>query len=134
MWGVKLIIAGSRTVSPSVIEINSTVSAFLRSDAVMTRLLHQNGITEVVSGAARGADAAGEAWAKYSRVNLRLFPADWSTHGKAAGKLRNREMADYADAALVFWDGMSSGAADMVTRMVARGKPVRVVPMKAGKR
>ena len=83
-----------------------------------------------MSGGAKGADDAGEDWAIANEIPVKLFPADWNAHGKAAGKLRNRAMADYADAALVFWDGMSSGSCDMVTRMVVRGKPVRVIPMR----
>lgn len=119
---MKLIIAGSRSVHPSPEQI----------DAAMDDLLFvKPDIREVVSGGARGADEAGEEWAAINQIDVRRFGADWTTHGKGAGKLRNRAMAEYADAALVFWDGMSSGSCDMVTRMVARGKPVRVVPMRA---
>ena len=124
---MKLIIAGSRTVWPDDIDIDNAIYEHYRSvDAV----------SEVVSGKCRdGADACGERWAKARGKHVTPFPADWDgPYKKAAGKLRNREMADYADAALVFWDGMSSGSADMVCRMVARGKPVRVVPMKASKK
>lgn len=124
---VKLIIAGSRTVWPTGDEIHGSIS-----DAFGVATLLR--IEEIVSGTATGADMAGEAYAEARDLPVRRFPADWTKHGKAAGKLRNREMAEYADAALVFWDGMSSGSADMVTRTVARGKPVRVVPMKARKR
>ncbi len=125
MSEIKLIIAGSRTVSPDWMFIDEVLADW--------NIWEHGVIVEVVSGAARGADESGERWASHSNVPVKHFPANWNTHGKAAGKLRNRQMADYADAALVFWDGMSSGAADMVTRMVARGKMVRVVPMKAGK-
>lgn len=123
---MKLIIAGSRTVHPDNVAINGAIS-----DAFGAATLLR--ISEIVSGGANGADACGEHYAKAHGLAIKQFPANWDKHGKAAGKLRNREMADYADAALVFWDGMSSGSCDMVTRMVARGKPVRVVPMKAWK-
>lgn len=121
---MRLIIAGSRTVDPSPSQVRDAIAEHFEGVAV----------TEIVSGACRGADISGEQFADSARLPVRRFPADWTKHGKAAGKLRNREMADYADAALVFWDGMSSGAADMTTRMVARGKPVRVVPMRRGAR
>jgi hypothetical protein len=123
---MRLIIAGSRTVHPTPAQI----------DAVFDDLLFvKDDVTEVVSGKCpRGADLAGEAWAKLNGIPIAPFPADWDKHGKAAGKLRNREMAIVADMAIVFWDGMSSGSCDMVTRMVVRDKPVRVVPMKAGSR
>lgn len=121
----KLIIAGSRTVHPTPAQIDAEMDDFL---------FVKEDIREVVSGTAGGADNSGELWATVNGITIRRFPADWDKHGRVAGKLRNREMAEYADAALVFWDGMSSGSCDMVTRMVARGKPVRVVPMKAGRR
>jgi len=130
---MKLIIAGSRTVSPTPEEISNELRCMEKPENGI-RIDPYEDITEVVSGTADGADAAGEAWADSCRIPVRRFPAAWAIHGKAAGKLRNREMAEYGDALLAFWDGMSSGTCDMVTRMVARGKPVRVVPMKAGKK
>ncbi len=133
---MKLIIAGSRTVSPTMPEIavamHDTPWPTVVLDGVDCPWFHA--ITEIVSGTASGADLAGETWAQHSGLPVQRFPADWATHGKAGGKLRNRRMAEYADAALVFWDGMSSGSCDMVTRMVARGKLVRVVPMRPGVR
>ena len=118
---MKLIIAGSRTVSPTPEEIDSAMDdlLFIKTD-----------VTEVVSGTAAGADDAGEVWAAINHIPVTRFPANWDKHGKAAGKLRNRQMADYSDALLAFWDGMSNGTADVVTRMVARGKPVRVIAMR----
>lgn len=125
---MRLIIAGSRTVWPTVDEINYAISTGFGASALLR-------VIEIVSGQCpNGADRCGEIWADESGVPVALFPADWASNGKVAGKLRNRAMAEYADAALVFWDGMSSGSADMVCRMVARGKPVHVVPIKAGKR
>ncbi len=41
------------------------------------------------------------------------FPADWDKHGKAAGPIRNKQMAEYADALLLIWDGNSRGSMNM---------------------
>ena len=116
---MRLIIAGSRGVYPTPEQIDAEMDdlLFVKAD-----------VREVVSGTATGADEAGETWSAINGIPVKRFPADWGKHGKAAGKLRNREMAEYGDAAVVFWDGMSSGSCDMVTRMVVRGKLVRVVP------
>jgi hypothetical protein len=43
-------------------------------------------ITEVVSGAGRGVDSLGERWAREHDVPVRRFPADWTKHGRAAGR------------------------------------------------
>lgn len=53
-------------------------------------------ITEVVSGGATGADSEGEKWAASHGILVKRFPADWKTHGPAAGPIRNRQMAEYA--------------------------------------
>lgn len=55
-------------------------------------------IREVVSGGATGADAGGESWARKRGIPVKRFPADWNAHGRAAGPIRNRQMAEYADA------------------------------------
>lgn len=69
---------------------------------------------EVVSGGARGADRLGERWADEAGCTVKRFPADWETHGKAAGIMRNIEMAQYADALVAFWDGKSKGTRHMI--------------------
>lgn len=113
---MKLIIAGSRTRYPSIQTIN---------DATADYELFPS---EIVSGGARGADMAGEVYAKHYNFPIKRFDADWST-GKGAGFARNSQMADYADVALVFWDGVSKGSLHMVDEMRRRGKPVHLIPM-----
>jgi len=61
--------------------------------------------TEIVSGCCQGADRSGESYAAYHGIPVKRFPADWQTHGKAAGPIRNKAMAAYADAAALFPGG-----------------------------
>lgn len=63
------------------------------------------GISEVVSGGARGADACGERWASKRNIEVTVFHADWKIFGKSAGPIRNREMAKYAQAVALFPGG-----------------------------
>lgn len=86
-------------------------------------------ITEVVSGCAIGADRLGERWAASNSIPVKEMPAtpaDWDQYGKAAGPMRNRRMAEYADAAIVVWDGKSPGSRNMVENMIRRKKPYYV--------
>lgn len=110
-----MVIAGSRTVSPTIEDIDAA-------------------LTEVICGDAAGADTCGALWARSRGIPLHHEPVtqdDYAQHGRYMGpKMRNRRMAERGDALLAFWDGTSGGTADMVTRMVARDKPVRVVPYK----
>lgn len=95
--------------------------------AAMSDVDAEWGITEVVCGCARGADQMGEYWALQNNIPVREFPADWKTHGRGAGYLRNHEMAEYADALVAFWDGKSRGTANMIEQARRKGLDVRVI-------
>lgn len=69
-------------------------------------------ITELVCGGARGADLTAALIIHARDLPIRLFPADWDTFGKAAGAIRNRQMAQYADALIAMPGG--DGTADMI--------------------
>ncbi|MCW8982838.1 MAG: DUF2493 domain-containing protein [Gammaproteobacteria bacterium] len=71
-------------------------------------------IDEVVSGACRGVDVMGEEWAHSQGIAVKQFHADWVAHGREAGALRNRAMAEYADGLILLWDGQSQGATCML--------------------
>ena len=82
---------------------------------------------EVVSGRAIGADMLGEMYAKDKKYPVKLFPADWNTHGKGAGFIRNGEMAKYANMLIAFWDGESKGTKHMVETAQKKGMEVYVI-------
>lgn len=82
-------------------------------------------VSEVVSGGARGVDQLGEQWAKIYNHPVRQFLPDWSL-GKGAGHIRNKQMAEYADALVAIWDGESRGTKNMIETMQKLGKPVFV--------
>jgi hypothetical protein len=84
-------------------------------------------ITEVVSGMAKdGGDAWGRHWARVKRKPVTRFPAPWRQYGRAAGPIRNRQMAEYADALVALWDGESRGTKNMIEEMEKLGKPVYI--------
>lgn len=84
-------------------------------------------ITEVVSGTARGADYLGEEYANENGIPIKSFPADWDNYGKAAGPIRNRQMAEYADVLIAVWDGKSKGTNNMIIEMNKLMKPVFLI-------
>ena len=63
---------------------------------------------------AAGVDTLGEEWAKENNIPVDYFPANWETHGRAAGQIRNKKMAARADALLLIWDGKSRGSRSML--------------------
>jgi len=82
---------------------------------------------EIVCGGARGADALGAQYARERGYKVANFPADWNTHGKKAGFIRNQLMAEYADTLVAFWDGQSRGTRHMINAMLERHKPQKTV-------
>lgn len=113
---MKYIIAGSRT---------GDIDAILGK---LKELAILKDATEIVSGGCpTGADRAGEMYAYQYGIPLTRFVAEWDEHGKAAGPIRNRAMAEYADALVCFWDGKSRGTANMIKCMNALNKPVHIV-------
>jgi predicted Rossmann fold nucleotide-binding protein DprA/Smf involved in DNA uptake len=123
---MKLIIAGSRNIS----HISPVIMhSFLEAHRIDWRKIDQ-----IVSGTANGIDTCGENFAHCLDIELERFPADWDKHGKAAGPIRNKQMADYSDALLLIWDGESSGSKNMKTTMLKQNKPVYEVILNAHKK
>lgn len=122
---MKLIIAGSRDIS----DIHHVSDAFFK---YFENYRLPSIFTEIVSGGARGADALGEYFAEAHGIPVKKFPADWDKHGKAAGFIRNKEMAEYADALLLLWDGKSKGSENMLLEAARRGLRIYVYIVKTG--
>ena len=112
---MKVIIAGSRSLPVDHPAIYYVADAYLKSGLKAT---------EIVSGGCRGVDLAGEAFAQERGIPIKRFIPDWDTHGKAAGPIRNKQMAEYGDALIAIWDGISRGTGSMVS--YAEAKKLRV--------
>jgi len=80
----------------------------------LTECLKKHNITEIVCGKARGADTLGEAYGTINNIPIKEFPASWKKYSYGAGSIRNKQMGDYAEALIAFWDGYSTGTLDMI--------------------
>jgi len=98
---MKVIIAGSRTITDYEFVLEAIEESGFK-------------ITEVVSGCANGVDKLGERYALENNIPIKLFPAQWIKYGRGAGIIRNKEMAEYADALIACWDGTSAGTRNMM--------------------
>ena len=114
---MKVVIAGSRTIT----DYEILLDAMSQVDWV---------ITEVVSGLATGVDTLGMRWAKEKNIPVKEFRAEWELHGKAAGPIRNSQMAKYADAVIVIWDGESRGSKNMIEEAKGHGLELKVFDLK----
>ena len=82
-------------------------------------------ISALIHGGARGADRCAAFCAKELGIKVVTVPANWKTHGKAAGPIRNQRMLDDFKPDLVLAFPGGRGTADMVARAEKAGVPVR---------
>jgi hypothetical protein len=113
---MKVIIAGGRT-------FNDYNLLYQKCD----KALSMQKEVEIVSGTANGADKLGEKYANEKGFKIKQFPANWDSHGKSAGYIRNEEMAKYADALIAFWDGKSKGTKHMIDLAKRYNLKVKVI-------
>jgi len=109
---MKVIVAGGRDITDKDLVfrlINKTIQRW-NTEGIEP-------ITEIVSGTARGVDTLGEVFAEENNIPIKRFPADWENNGKAAGPIRNRQMADYADRAIIIMHEDSRGSKNMFETM-----------------
>lgn len=79
---------------------------------------------KIISGMAKGADTLAIRYADESELTKILFPANWKSHPRMAGILRNEDMLTIATHLVAFWDGMSHGTKHMIE--IAREKRIPV--------
>ncbi|RYF78774.1 MAG: DUF2493 domain-containing protein [Cytophagaceae bacterium] len=114
----KVVVAGSRELTDYALVCEK-----------LDNLLRNKATVEIVHGGCRGADLLGKRYAAERGYACREVEADWDTHGKNAGPIRNKEMSLYADACVVFkpTNIESYGSKDMIRQAERAGIPIRVV-------
>ncbi len=113
---MKILVCGGRDYA-NASALNQALDAIQR----------ENNVTRLIHGAARGADSLAAAWARSRGIPALAFPADWATHGKAAGFRRNEAMLREGRPELVVAFPGGKGTAHMVSLAKAVGVPVRQV-------
>ena len=113
MTAKRILVCGGRAYKDSV-----------RVDTVLNAVAKKYEVTAIIQGEAAGADTLAAAWGRRRRILAVGFKADWATHGRAAGPIRNQQMLDEGrpDAVVAFPGG--SGTANMIRRARAAGLPV----------
>ncbi len=88
------------------------------------------GVTEIVSGGARGIDQCARRYAKEHGLKLTEFLPDYEQFGRGAPLRRNITIIEHSDLVLAFWDGSSRGTKFVIDRCKEMGKPIRVFKAK----
>jgi len=117
---MNLIIAGGRNFTDYGL-LEKEVLLFLKSHK------KKNEKVSIISGRAKGADTLGERFADKYGIEKILKPANWEKYGKAAGHIRNSEMAEISTHCIVFWNGSSFGSKNMIETATKKGLKLKVV-------
>ena len=83
--------------------------------------------TEIVSGGAKGIDSCAADYARANGLTLTEFLPDYKKYGRGAPLVRNKQIVDYADLVIAFWNGESKGTRFTVNYAQKQGKPVKIV-------
>jgi len=86
-------------------------------------------VTTVIHGSARGADMQAHLWGLRNNIPIEEYPADWNMYGKAAGRIRNKQMLEEGkpDLVIAFLAKDSIGTKDMINQSKTKGVEVKVI-------
>lgn len=96
------------------------------TDINLDRYLDYNEFGTIVTGGARGVDTEAEHWAKRHKLEWICYLPQWKIYGKRAGLVRNKDMVDFSDILISFWDGSSAGTKQTIEYAKSLGKEVRI--------
>lgn len=115
----RVIIAGSRNCPEDSAILKARINSFFID-------VDRNEV-EIVSGCCRGGDKLGENYAKEQVLPIKRFPADWNKYGKAAGPIRNKEMAQYGTHLIALHNGKSPGTSNMIKLAKQQGLQIAII-------
>lgn len=77
--------------------------------------------TVLIHGGATGVDTIAGNWAEGKQIPVHVYKADWNTHGKSAGPIRNQQMIDIGKPTIAAVFPGGTGTADMTKRLTKAG-------------
>ena len=85
-----------------------------------------DGVTEIVTGGAAGVDLDAEEYGMENGLKVTLFLPKYEKYRRSAPLVRNRELIEYSDIVIAFWDGESRGTKYVIDTAKKLGKDIRV--------
>ena len=74
-----------------------------------------------------GVDSCAADYARRNGLKLTVILPKYDRYGRAAPIVRNKEIVDYADKIVAFWDGKSKGTMSVIKYAEKQGKLCEVV-------
>lgn len=117
------------TYNPAFI-INKPVVCICGSRSIdilnISRYIRSSSPGKNVSGGANGVDLIAEKWAKNHNIDFVAYLPNYKLFGKKAPLERDKDMVDFSDVVIAFWDGKSSGTAYTIRYAIRMNKKVFV--------
>ena len=85
-----------------------------------------DGVTEIVSGGARGVDTSARSYALQHGIKLTEILPEYEKYGRGAPIRRNITIIEHSDLVLAFWDRRSHGTKFVIDKCRERGIPIKV--------
>ena len=64
---------------------------------------------------------------KENGIKMTVFLPQYERYGRVAPIIRNKEIVDYADKIIAFWNGSSKGTLSVIKYAEKTGKPCEIV-------
>ena len=80
----------------------------------------------LVSGGAKGIDNCVREFAEIQGIKLIEILPDYKRYGRGAPLIRNKQIVEYADKVLIFWNGTSKGSRFVIEECKRQGKDFEV--------
>lgn len=116
---MKLAIVGSRKFTDYSILIKKV-------SAITNRF---EGVTEIVSGGAKGTDTLAKRLAIERDISFKEFLPDYSKYVKYATLVRNSQIVEYSDRGIAFVEESSKGIWNTIKKFRTAGKSIELIEM-----
>lgn len=110
---MKIAVVGSRNLT------NIEIDKYITED-----------VDEIASGGAIGVDSCAVEYAKRRGLKLTEFFPQYDKYGRAAPIVRNKDIVNYADKIIVFWNGSSKGTLSVIKYAQKIGKHIEIISCK----
>jgi hypothetical protein len=90
-------------------------------------------VNTIICGLEHGPEKAGEIWARKNRIALDEHRPHLEKYGQIAWVIRNKVIMAHADMMLVYWDGKSAGARNLMNSGVKKGLKVYKIQVDDGR-
>ncbi|MBE6693865.1 MAG: DUF2493 domain-containing protein [Ruminococcaceae bacterium] len=82
---------------------------------------------EIVSGGEVGVDSCAAGYAKEKGIKLTVFLPRYELYGRAAPIVRNKEIVDYDDKIVAFWNGSPKRTLSVIKYAEKAGEPCDII-------